>query len=191
LRKRTKIATVAFLVTVALLVSPYVYSILTAQKSFSNTMNVKGVGVDVLAFIDDTTPPTTSVTGHDWDTVTGGDTVYFADICVKNTGTQNMTLSFSTTLPANVGTVTWWVERNNGGTNWVWMDWGQGITNNTPYMIGSAAHPIQPNQVVGMRATGAMDNSLGHIRIAITVAANAPFGPVAPFDITVTGTEVA
>jgi hypothetical protein len=191
MQRKTKIGTIAVLVVVALLVSPYVYSLLTAQKSVSNTMNVKGVGVDVLAWVSDTTPPTTSVTGHDWNTVTGGDTVYFADICVKNTGTQNMTLSFSTTLPANVGTVTWWVERNNGGTNWVWMDWGQGIINNTPYMIGSAALPIRPNQVVGMRATGATDNDLGHIRIAITVSASAPFGPVAPFNIIVTGTEVA
>jgi hypothetical protein len=191
MQRKMKMGTIAVLVVVALLVSPYVYSLLTAQKSFSNTMSIKGVGVDVLAWIDDTTPPTTSVTGHDWGVIAGGDVVYY-QVCVRNTGTQNLTLSFSSTLNASVGTVAWQIQwADQGGMYWdatTWKDWATGIATNG--LVGSNTNPFAPNTTLGMAPTLPQPVPVtGHIRIAVTILSNAPFGAVQPFTITITGTE--
>jgi hypothetical protein len=186
-----KIVATAVLI-VAILAVSIGYALLSASHTFSNSMSIKGVGITVLEWISDTTPPTTTVTAHDWDTCVGGSVVYYQYICLKNTGTEGLTLSFSTTLDPSIGTASWQVEVYDlAHTAWNWKDCAQSITDNPPWMVGDAANPLGQNQVIGMRPTTPTDSCLGHIRIAITIAANAPFGPVTPFDITVTATEVA
>ena len=59
------------------------------------------------------------------------------------------------------------------------------------YIPGHAGNPVRPGQMIGMRPDSPVDLDVGRIRIALTVAEDAPFGTVEPFTITVTGTELA
>lgn len=186
-----KLAATAVLVVAILSVS-IGYALLTASHTLQNTMMIKGVGVDVLSWIDDTTPGA-SVSSYDWGTVAGGDTVYY-QVCIENTGTQPLTLSFSNTLDPSVGSVSWQIQwADQGHTTWdsgTWQDWASGIAGGT--LVGSQAIPFEAGATLGLAPTLPQPTPVtGHIRIAVTINANAPFGAVTPFNIVVTGTEIA
>jgi hypothetical protein len=186
LQKKIKLAATAVLVVAVLAVS-IGYALLTATYTFQNTMSIKGVGVTVLEWIDDTTPPTQEVTTHDWGTAAAGETVYYAFVCVRNTGTEYLTLSFSKTLNAAVGTIRWEIEQMDTSEVWHWHDWASEIASNG--ILGSSSNPMESGQILGMRPEVNAPGNLGHIRIVIEVAADAPQGEVTPFDTTITGTE--
>lgn len=185
-KKTTSIA----VILIAVLAVATAFALLSGYYEFTNTLSIKGVGVNVYDWIDDLTTPTVLVTSHDWNKMAGGETKYFEYVCVENYGTENVTLVFSDTLSATIGSVTWWIEYYDNSI-WKWYNWEVGITNEIGYIPGHTSNPVEPAAILGLRPATPSDYDLGRIRIELTTTASPPFGAVTPFDITVTGTEVA
>lgn len=188
MKRKSKLIAGAVLVSAILVVS-YAFALLIASHSFTNTMSIKGVGVTVLEWIDDSTQPTIEVSSHDWGTVAGGQTVYYQYVCVENTGTEGLTLTFSTTLSPSIGSVTWQIEQKEA-TTWEWKDWASKIADSDDTIPGSTELPFAAGQVLGMRSATPEYKEMGRIRLAITIDSEAAFGAVPAFSITITGTEV-
>ena len=163
------------------------FALLSNYYEFTNTVNIKGVGVKLWHWIDDSTPPTELVTNHDWGTLAGGEVAYFEYVILENYGTEDITLAFSTDLDGSIGTVKWEIEAYVNGV-WEWKDWEQAIADGINYIPGHSGNPMEPG-MLGQRPASPQELDVGRIRIVLTIASNAPFGSADPFTITVTGTE--
>jgi hypothetical protein len=149
---------------------------------------IKGVNIKVMSWISDTTPPTTIVTSHDWNSLAQGETVYYEYVCLKNSGTANLTLAFTDTLNATFGTVKWYIEWYDSG--WIWKDWQKSINEAEPPSVpGQNAKPMIAGQTLGLRPASPKSLDVGRIRIELKASTSAPIGELTNFDITVTGTE--
>jgi hypothetical protein len=189
MQQKNKAIIIAILLT-AFLVGSIVYGLMMSSHTFTNTVQIKGINLQVLQWISDTTPPTTLVTAHDWSKVERGQTVYYEFVCLKNIGTENVTLAFNTDLNPDYGSVTWYIEYYEQSTSsWKWKNWEQAITDKVPYVPGHVDNPVRPNQLIGMRTSSPSDLAIGRIRIALTITNNAPIAETLTFNITVTGTE--
>lgn len=189
MNRKMKMIAAVVLITAVLSIS-LGYALLTAFYSFGNTLIIKGVGVDVTAYIGDNVEPVTKITAKDWGKLAANDAVYFLNLTLKNIGTEKLSLHFNTTLSPTIGVVTWQIEQSNpSGMNWTWQDWQARIDANDPAMLGTTTKPLQVGAVAGWRGDVAVNNVMGHIRILLTIANNAPFGVVPSFEISVYGTE--
>lgn len=184
--KKTVVALVlTFILGVSVAYAAFLFDTYDMQFQFS----IKGVRVEVYTWIDDVTPPTTLKTTHDYGTLAGGQVAYTENLVVVNTGTEPTTLSFNTGLDSSYGTIKWEIEWFNS-PNWQWKDWEQGIADELYYIPGHPGLPFEAGEMLGMRPASPTGIETGRIRVTLTVANSMDYGPVAPFDVSITATEV-
>ena len=190
LKKVSRKTAVALVLTLILGVS-ITYAILSNTYPMQFQFGIKGVEVEVYIWIDDVTSPTTLKTTHDFGTsLVSGQVVHTENLVVVNTGTEQTTLSFNTGLDSSYGTIKWEIEVFFAPTTWGWKDWEREITDGTPYIPGHLGHPFEAGEMLGMRPTDPAEQDTGHIRVTLTVGNSMDYGPVDPFDVSITATEV-
>jgi len=167
------------------------YALLMHSYDISHQLTIKGVKVSVWVWIDDVTPPTTEKISHDWNKMSSEQVASTENLVIYNEGSEPLTLEFSDTLPANIGTIAFEIEVYQSGEGWTFGPWGTGETvlGSNKYYEGTPDNPLNAGEYVGMRPTSPSNGDLGHIRITITIALDPPMGVVDPFTTTVTGTE--
>jgi hypothetical protein len=114
--------------------------------------------------------------------------------------TVSFALTYSNTLPSNVGTIVWQVELSFGSPispyTWHWVDWtenqinvGQG-QDKFVYLPGTIHNPMSPGTKLGLEPSAVPTDSglTGHFRYVLSVSPTAPCGDY-PFGMTITGTQ--
>lgn len=192
---KVKRSSIVSLVMIAIAIGSVAYAVLTTQYNISNTLTIKGVGVSIYTWISDTVAPTTLKTSVSWNSMAALEVNSTEFLCLKNYGTQNLTLAFTNDMNSTFGTVKYEIEWYDISVpGWSWVDWGAKIVAGTPlkdtlYVPGDSHNPVLPGQLLGQRPTTPVDKSLGHMRITITIAASPPMGLSTSFQATCTGTE--
>jgi len=167
--------------------------------SFTTThqLSIKGIGLDVLEWVSDTTTPTTLFESCDWGTLNPEETGNSINIVLYGSGTEPTTLDFTNTLNVSVGSIKWEIEGYTGGGGgiWNWYNWQGALESGTPvigetYAPGTPENPLAAGEYIGMRPSAPVVGDFGRVRLSLTVDASAPMGPVSAFTTTATATEI-
>lgn len=184
--RKKKMVSIAAILLCAVIGLSVGYALLSTNYIIpSNTVTIQGIGVNVnwwgsgetlgalvtaTQFGNDVPPADAIAT----DPVSGSS-------CIVLTATSagyTETITWTTTLPATVGTIALQMEVwSAGSSSWVYEPLAQG------FMLAAG-------QTLGYRATNPTDGTDGHIQLVFVPASGAPVG-VHSFSITFTGTSTS
>ena len=196
MKKRT-MTTLAGIVAIAVIVTA-VAAQLIGTFTTTHQLSIKGIGIDVLEWIDDTTTPTDLFSSYDWGSLEVDYTAYSVKLVLYGSGTEDSTLAFTDTLSSSIGVIRWEIEFYD--SNWGWVDWqyyldlgdrvGQDAGANDVYIYGSPENPLLSEQYVGLRPSSPVKGDFGRVRLTLTTDSDAPMGAAPDFDTVVTATEI-